>query len=191
MESSTSLNINSSVIQIIKGDITKVVVDAIVNAANYNMMGRGGVDGAIHKAGGNTILEQCKKIVAKQSGCKVGEAIITSAGNLQAKFVIHTVGPVWNGGMLNETLKLARCYKNSMMLAVANKCKTIAFPNISTGVYKFPKQKAATIALKTIYEFLLKNDKIKKVTFVCYDDESYNIMVDHLKTMKERIPITL
>ena len=187
MENFTSLNINSSLIEIIKGDITKIVVDAIVNAANYGLLGGGGVDGAIHKSGGSIILEECKKIVVKQGGCKVGEAVITSAGNLPAKFVIHTVGPVWNGGMLNETVKLAKCYKNSLKLAADNKCKTIAFPNISTGIFKFPKQKAGTIAVNTTYNFLKGNNEIQKVIFVCYDDESFNIMINHLKTIKEKI----
>src|SRR5687767_7170138 len=127
----------SSKIKLLKGDITKVKADAIVNAANTSLLGGGGVDGAIHRAGGNEILEECRKIVARQGGCKTGEAVITSAGNLSARFVIHTVGPVWNGGKNEEELKLASCYAQSLQLAVHNKCKTVAFPNISTGIYRF------------------------------------------------------
>lgn len=128
-------------IEVIKGDITKLTVDAIVNAANSSLLGGGGVDGAIHRAGGDSILQECRTIVAKQGGCKTGQAVLTTAGNLSAKFVVHTVGPVWNGGQNNEAQKLADCYKNSLLLAVENNCKTIAFPNISTGVYRFPKKK--------------------------------------------------
>ena len=121
-------------IELLKGDVTRIKVDAIVNAANSSLMGGGGVDGAIHRAGGPAILEECRKIVAKQGGCKTGEAVITTGGNLPAKFVIHAVGPVWNGGLYDEEIKLANCYKNSLRLAINNHCKTIAFPNISTGI---------------------------------------------------------
>jgi len=159
-------------IEVIRGDITKIQADAIVNAANSSLMGGGGVDGAIHRAGGKEILEECRLIVARQGGCKTGEAVITKAGNLSAKFVIHTVGPVWNGGTNNESEKLANCYKNSLKLAVENNCKTIAFPNISTGVYRFPKEKAAKIAVDTVSEFLANTDKIEKVIFVCFDEEN-------------------
>src|SRR6185503_12550913 len=144
-------------IEIIKGDITQLKVDAIVNAANAGLIGGGGVDGAIHKAGGPAILEECKKIVAKQGGCKTGEAVITSGGNLTAKFVIHTVGPVWSGGKKNEAVLLADCYKNSLQLAVENKLSSIAFPNISTGIYGYPKKDAAEVAFKTVTTFLDKN----------------------------------
>jgi O-acetyl-ADP-ribose deacetylase (regulator of RNase III) len=158
--------------EIIKGDITKIKVDVIVNAANSSLLGGGGVDGAIHRAGGPSILEECKKIVAKQGGCKTGEAVITTAGNLPAKFIIHTVGPVWNGGKKNEVQLLSNCYKNSLQLAIDNNCKTIAFPNISTGVYGFPKDKAAKVAVSTVREFLSQTDKIEKVLFVCFDEEN-------------------
>src|SRR6476620_581211 len=126
-------------IELIKGDITKVHADAIVNAANGSLLGGGGVDGAIHRAGGPEILEACRKIVARQGGCKTGEAVITTAGKLPAKFVIHTVGPVWNGGDKGELQNLSDCYNNSLKLALEYNCKTIAFPNISTGIYRFPK----------------------------------------------------
>jgi len=162
-------------IELVKGDITKITADAIVNAANSSLMGGGGVDGAIHRAGGPAILEDCRKIVARQGGCKTGEAVITTGGNLPAKFVIHTVGPVWNGGKYDEENKLANCYKNSLQLAVDNGCKTIAFPNISTGIYHFPKKEAAEIAVKTVTAFLSGTDAIEKVIFVCFDDANYDL----------------
>jgi len=161
--------------EIIRADITKQQVDAIVNAANSSLMGGGGVDGAIHRAGGPAILEECKKIVAKQGGCPPGEAVITTAGNLPSKFVIHTVGPVWKGGKKNEPAKLADCYKNSLRLAVENNLRTIAFPNISTGVYGYPKKEAAEIAVKTVNEFLHVNSTMTKVYFVCFDEENFQL----------------
>ena len=160
-------------IEIIKGDITKLKVDAIVNAANSSLMGGGGVDGAIHRAGGPIILEECKKIVAAKGKCLTGEAVITSGGNLPAKFVIHTVGPVWENGKNNEPELLANCYKNSLQLAVSNKLYTIAFPNISTGVYGYPKKEAAVIAIKTVNDFLQHNQDMRKVYFVCFDEENF------------------
>jgi O-acetyl-ADP-ribose deacetylase (regulator of RNase III) len=163
-------------IEIFRGDITKITVDAIVNAANSSLLGGGGVDGAIHRAGGPSILEDCRKIRAKQGGCKTGDAVITGAGNLPAKFVIHTVGPIWSGG-LNDPQQLADCYRNSLLLAVENDCKTIAFPNISTGVYGYPKEKAATIAFQTVAAFLSGNDTIEKVIFVCFDAENYELLL--------------
>lgn len=159
--------------EIIQGDITKQQVDAIVNAANSSLMGGGGVDGAIHRAGGAAILEECKKIVAIQGGCPTGEAVITTGGNLPAKFVIHAVGPVWHGGKKNEAEKLADCYRNSLRLAVENNLMTIAFPNISTGIYGYPKKEAAGIALQTVAEFLQTNSSITKVYFVCFDEENF------------------
>jgi O-acetyl-ADP-ribose deacetylase (regulator of RNase III) len=162
-------------IDLLKGDITKIIADAIVNAANTSLLGGGGVDGAIHRAGGPEILDECRKIVARQGGCKTGEAAITTAGRLPAKYVIHTVGPVWNDGKYHEEEKLANCYKNSLQLAVDNNCKTIAFPNISTGVYRFPKDGAAKIAVDMVKDFLSKTDKIEKVVFVCFDEENYEL----------------
>lgn len=162
-------------IKVIKGDITKIQVDAIVNAANTSLLGGGGVDGAIHKAGGKSILEDCQKIRNKQGGCKVGEAVITTAGMLPAKFVIHTVGPVWYNGKRNEESKLSLSYSNTLKLALHNGVNSISFPNISTGIYKFPKMKAALIAINTVRDFLETTGKIKNVIFVCYDDENYKI----------------
>jgi len=169
------MNNGSLKIEIIRGDITKQRVDAIVNAANSSLMGGGGVDGAIHRAGGSAILEECKKIVAKQGGCPTGEAVITTGGSLPARFVIHTVGPVWNGGKNNEQEKLSNCYKNSLRLALENKLGTIAFPNISTGIYGYPKKEAAQIAIRTVAAVLEKDHTITKVYFVCFDEENFQL----------------
>jgi O-acetyl-ADP-ribose deacetylase len=160
---------------LIQGDITKIEVDAIVNAANSSLLGGGGVDGAIHRAGGKSILEECQKIRNRQGGCKVGEAVITTAGNLPAKFVIHAVGPAWNSGHNNEESLLSLAYSNSLGIAIKNSLRSIAFPNISTGIYRFPKDKAAQIAIKTVTDLLATTDKIEKVIFVCYDKENYNL----------------
>src|ERR1044072_4268547 len=159
-------------ISVLQGDITKVAADAIVNAANSSLMGGGGVDGAIHRAGGPAILEDCRKIVARQGGCATGEAVITTAGKLSAKHVIHTVGPVWNGGHKKEAEKLAACYRNSLQLAADNQLNTIAFPNISTGIYRFPKDEAARIAVNTIRDFLAEHEGVREVMLVCFDEEN-------------------
>ncbi|AMO20306.1 O-acetyl-ADP-ribose deacetylase [Flavobacterium columnare] len=156
---------------LLKADITKIQADAIVNAANTSLLGGGGVDGAIHRAGGSKILEECIQIRNRQGGCEVGQAVITTAGNLPAQYVIHTVGPVWNGDKEEKKVLLAHCYKNALDLAEAHLCKTIAFPNISTGIYRFPKKEAASIALETIHFYPFKN--IEEVLFVCFDDENY------------------
>jgi O-acetyl-ADP-ribose deacetylase (regulator of RNase III) len=168
-------------IELQKGDITKIEVDVIVNAANTSLLGGGGVDGAIHRAGGREILDECIKIRNRQGGCKVGEAVITTAGQLKAQKVIHTVGPRWNEGNSNEVEKLANCYLNSLQLAIKHDLKTIAFPNISTGIYRFPKMQAAEIAIRTVKENL-SND-ITKVVFVCYDDENYMIYKNKLDNL--------
>ena len=162
-------------IELLKGDITKLKVDAIVNAANSSLMGGGGVDGAIHRAGGPQILEECRTIVARQGGCKTGEAVLTTGGHLPAKFVIHTVGPVWNGGKKNEQELLAACYQNSLKLAIEHKLSSIAFPNISTGIYGYPKKEAAEIATTAVSTFLKQNNFISKVYFVCFDEENYQL----------------
>lgn len=160
-------------IKLVQGDITKQTTDAIVNAANSSLMGGGGVDGAIHRAGGPVILDDCRKIVARQGGCKTGEAVITKGGNLAAKFVIHTVGPVWNGGGKGEEQLLANAYQNSLLLASENNIQSIAFPNISTGIYHFPKDKAAAIAVATVRSFLENNNTLQDVLFVCFDEENF------------------
>jgi O-acetyl-ADP-ribose deacetylase (regulator of RNase III) len=161
-------------IELIKGDITTVVVDAIVNAANSSLLGGGGVDGAIHRKGGKAILEECMAIRAKQGGCTTGQAVITTAGNLPAKYVIHTVGPVWNDGHKNERSLLHDCYTNSLDIARQHNVKTIAFPNISTGIYHFPKEEAATIAINAVQHFEYK-EAFEKILFVCFDEENYRI----------------
>jgi len=161
-------------IHVIKADITKQQVDAVVNAANSSLLGGGGVDGAIHRAAGAQLLEECIAIRARQGGCKTGEAVITSGGNLPARFVIHTVGPVWNGGAKNEDDLLASAYKNSLSLAVQHDIKTIAFPNISTGIYGFPKQRAAGIAVKTVHDFLSSHPDME-IYFVCFDEENLQL----------------
>ena len=162
-------------ISLVQGDITQLEVDAIVNAANALLMGGGGVDGAIHRAGGPVILNECREIVARQGRCETGKAVITSAGNLPAHYVIHTVGPVWYGGNENEAQLLEDAYLNSLSLALENGVQTIAFPNISTGIYGFPKDIAAEIAVRKVSQFLLANGQIKRVYFVCFDQENYDL----------------
>ncbi len=158
-----------------KGDITTITADAIVNAANSSLLGGGGVDGAIHRAGGPQILADCMDIRNRQGGCKTGEAVYTTAGNLPARYVIHTVGPVWNGGNKNEAALLANCYRNSLIIANELKLQSIAFPNISTGIYHFPKEAAATIAVATVKEFMQQdNQHLQTVLFVCFDEENFN-----------------
>lgn len=157
-------------IELIKGDITRIQADVIVNAANSSLLGGGGVDGAIHRAGGPQILAECIRIRNKQGGCKTGEAVVTTAGNLPAQYVIHTVGPVWNGDKEECSKLLAGCYQNSLKLAETLKVKTIAFPNISTGVYRFPKKTAAEIAIREVKNF--QPETLQKVIFVCFDEEN-------------------
>jgi O-acetyl-ADP-ribose deacetylase (regulator of RNase III) len=164
-------------IELIKADITKLNVDAIVNAANKSLLGGGGVDGAIHRAAGKMLLEECRKL----NGCNTGEAKITKGYGLPAKYVIHTVGPVWNGGKHNEAELLAGCYRGSLQLAIENNCLSIAFPNISTGVYRFPKKAAAEIAIREVRGFLEQKSGIGKVLFVCFDDGNYSIYQEMLK----------
>lgn len=152
-----------------EGDITQFQVDAIVNAANTTLLGGGGVDGAIHRAAGPELKEECRTL----GGCITGEAKITRGYKLPAKYVIHTVGPVWRGGNFNEDNLLASCYSNSLKLALENGVKTIAFPSISTGVYGFPFERAAGIAIKEVRQFLEENKSIEKVTFVCFSHGDY------------------
>jgi len=157
--------------EIIKGDITELRVDAIVNAAKRSLLGGGGVDGAIHRAAGPGLLEECKTL----GGCETGDAKLTLGYNLPARFVIHTVGPIWNGGKKDEDKKLESAYLRSLEIAMDNKLKTIAFPNISTGVYGFPRERAAEIAIQTIGKFISNNKWPEKIIFSIFDDENYRI----------------
>lgn len=169
-------------ITLIKGDITTIKVDAVVNAANSSLLGGGGVDGAIHRRGGSRILEECKAIRSRQGGCKTGEVVYTTAGLLPAKYVIHTVGPVWNGGERNERELLVNCYFNSLKLANKLNLSSIAFPNISTGIYHFPKKEAAEIAIGAVREFIATdNETLGEIIFVCFDEENYNLYKDFLE----------
>ncbi|HOJ12073.1 MAG TPA: O-acetyl-ADP-ribose deacetylase [Clostridiales bacterium] len=164
---------------IIEGDITKIEVDAIVNAANKTLLGGGGIDGAIHRAAGPELLEECKKL----KGCETGEAKITKGYNLPVKYIIHTVGPVWKGGDGREDDILALCYKNSLKLAVDNNIKVIAFPSISTGAYGFPVNRAARIAVNEINNFLEadEDNNISKVFIVCFDSYTYESYINAKK----------
>lgn len=161
-------------ITLVLSDITSVKADVIVNAANSSLLGGSGVDGAIHRKGGIEILRACQEIRNKQGKCDIGEAVITTAGNLDAQYVIHTVGPVWNLGGEDKKLLLSNCYKNSMRLAIENKLSSIAFPSISTGIYRFPKGLAAQIAVQSIEKFKDQNI-IEEVIFVCFEKENFEI----------------
>jgi len=164
--------------KIIKGDITTLDVDAIVNAANYTLLGGGGVDGAIHKAAGIELLYECQKL----NGCEVGKAKITKGYKLKAKYIIHTVGPIWNDGYFDEEDKLKSCYVNCLRLAEDNLVSSIAFPSISTGAYGFPVEKACNIAYDSVKEYFeAKESVIEKVVFVCFDDETYRNYAELVK----------
>jgi O-acetyl-ADP-ribose deacetylase (regulator of RNase III) len=159
-------------LRIAQGDITKIDTTAIVNAANTSLLGGGGVDGAIHRAGGPQILAECQQIRARQGGCKVGEAVITSGGRLPAAYVIHTVGPHWNGGQKGEPAKLANCYRNSLQIAADKQLESVAFPGISTGIYGYPKAEAAAVAVREVQQWLAAHEYPKEVVFVVFDEEA-------------------
>ena len=167
-------------LQVVHGDITRMEVDAIVNAANAGLLGGGGVDGAIHGAGGPAIGNACRAIRDTQGGCKTGEAVITTGGLLPAPYVIHAVGPVWHGGVKDEDTMLANAYRNSIRLAAEHDLRTVAFPNISTGIYGFPRERAADIAIAAGRDALARAPTISQVTFVCFDDENYRLYRDRL-----------
>ena len=158
--------------EVILGDITTLEVDVIVNAANPSLLGGGGVDGAIHRAVGPALLAACNQVLQQQGECPPGHAVITIAGDLPASAVIHTVGPVWHGGDRMEAQTLADAYKNSLLLAAANNYRSIAFPAISTGVYGYPKEEAAEIAVRTVTAFLTRYNPLERVLFVCFDEET-------------------
>lgn len=168
----------TSQIKIVQGNITTLVVDAVVNAANTSLLGGGGVDGAIHRAAGPELVSECRTL----NGCKTGQAKITKGYRLPAEYVIHTVGPVWNGGSANEAALLKACYQNSLALAATHNIQTIAFPAISCGVYGYPIDQACQIALETVRSFLETSDAISQVTFACFGDPIYST---YLKTAQD------
>ena len=172
--------IGAATIRFVKGDITEVAADAIVNAANHTLMGGGGVDGAIHRKGGPEILEECKKIRTTDwpEGLPTGKAIITTGGKLKAKHVIHTVGPVWRGGGGYESGLLAEAYVNSLRVAVMSKLRTIAFPSISTGAYGYPIQEASKIAVTTVRRFLETKDNLDEIIFVLFSERDLNVYME-------------
>ena len=163
-----------------QGDITKVNADIVVNAANSSLLGGGGVDGAIHRAGGPALLKACQAIRNRQGSCPPGEAVITTSGKLPAQFVVHTVGPIWQGGDNDEPQILANCYRNSLILAAEHQARTVAFPNISTGVYGYPKDKAASVAVNAVKKFLVQDTSLAYVIFVVFDKENYRLYQDLL-----------
>jgi O-acetyl-ADP-ribose deacetylase (regulator of RNase III) len=167
---------------VIQDDITQLQVDAIVNAANSTLLGGGGVDGAIHRAAGPELLEECRKL----HGCDTGQAKITKGYHLTAKWVIHTVGPVWEGGDSGEDELLAQCYRNSLALAVQNGIKTIAFPAISTGAYGFPLYRATKIAVSEVNKFLQSNDSLEQAIFVCFGQNAYNCYLQVMQEITQR-----
>jgi O-acetyl-ADP-ribose deacetylase (regulator of RNase III) len=173
---SKELIVGDCVVCLHRGDITQMAVDAIVNAANSSLMGGGGVDGAIHRAGGPAILEECKKIPPGSAGrCPPGQAVATGAGNLKAKYVIHTVGPIWHGGKKGEEELLRRAYHNSLLRAEEHDCTSVAFPSISTGAYRFPIEKASHIAVDTIVSFLKERKTPREVVLVLFSERDYKV----------------
>ncbi len=181
MSGTNTITVGRASLSLIQGDITKQATDAIVNAANSGLMGGGGVDGAIHRAGGPAILEDCRQIIARMGRLPTGKAVITTGGNLKARYVIHTVGPVWHGGSKGEAELLAGAYLESLKLAAERKLKSVAFPSISTGVYGYPVAKAAEIALNTVIDFLKDElTSVQQVIFVLYDSDTYQTYVARL-----------
>jgi O-acetyl-ADP-ribose deacetylase (regulator of RNase III) len=180
----TTCKIGATSLVLLQGDITHQDTDAIVNAANSTLLGGGGVDGAIHRAGGPQILEECKRIVAQIDRCPAGEAVITSGGRLPAKYVIHTVGPIWSDGSRGEPDLLANAYRNSLSLAADEGIKTISFPSISTGAYRFPIEEAAAIALRTVIDFV-KRTAFDEVRFVLFSAEDLQTYIEALSKLAE------
>ena len=179
---STEVTINQARLRIIQGDITQQTTEAIVNAANPGLMGGGGVDGAIHRAGGPAILEECKQIVSRQGRLPTGKAVITTGGNLKAKYVIHTVGPIWYGGGKGEPELLASAYRESLKVAAENNIKGVSFPSISTGVYGYPVDKAAKVAIDAVTAFLRQSTtSVREVVFVLFDSQTFSAYLSALK----------
>lgn len=179
-----SIKVGQTTLSLVQGDITKQETEAIVNAANSSLMGGGGVDGAIHRAGGPAILEDCKKIIAKIGRLPTGEAVITTGGRLSAKYVIHTVGPIWRGGSQNEPDLLRNCYVNSLKLAKERSVKSVSFPSVSTGVYGYPVEEAAKVALKAVLDFLKENPgTFEEVFFTLFDERTYQAYSEALASL--------
>jgi len=189
MKEKVEYQVGKAKISLVQGDITEMETDVIVNAANPSLMGGGGVDGAIHRKGGPKILEECKQIRATQwpNGLPTGKAVITTGGNLKAKYVIHTVGPIWRGGKSGEPELLAEAYKNSLALASSKGLKTIAFPSISTGAYGYPIEKACKVALKIVKEFLEKENKLEEVVFVLYTKHDFEVYKEAAKEILTKV----
>ena len=182
-----TVTVDKTKLRIIQGDITKQDTDAIVNAANSSLMGGGGVDGAIHRAGGPAILEECKRIVARQGRLPTGKAVITARGNLKAKHVIHTVGPIWHGGSKGELELLASAYQESLKLAAENNLNSIAFPSISTGAYGYPVDQASEVALEAVITFVSQGTtSLKQVVFVLFDSQTFGAYSSSLKEIREK-----
>ena len=186
------VTINKVKLRIIQGDITQQGTDAIVNAANPSLMGGGGVDGAIHRAGGPAILDECKQIVARQGRLPTGQAVMTTGGNLKAKYVIHTVGPIWHGGNSGEPELLASAYHQSLKLATENKLNSIAFPSISTGAYGYPVNQASKVAINAVITFLSQSTtSLREVVFVLFDAQTLGAYTSALKEIGERWGLSL
>lgn len=184
---SRQVTVNRARLSLMAGDITRQATDAIVNAANSGLMGGGGVDGAIHRAGGPAILEACRQIISRQGRLPPGEAVITTGGNLSVKYVIHTVGPIWHGGGLSEAAVLASAYRESLKLAATNRLTSVSFPSISTGVYGYPVDKAAHIALEAVISFL--NDEftsVREVVFLLFNSGTFDAYVSALSEIFEK-----
>jgi len=180
MTDNLTYTVKQAKLSIVQGDITRQATDVIVNAANSGLMGGGGVDGAIHRAGGPAILEECKQIVARQGRLPAGQAVITTAGNMKAGHVIHTVGPIWHGGSQGEPELLTSAYRESLKLAAENNLSSISFPSISTGAYGYPVDKASRIAIKTVVSFLSEDTSLKEVIFVLFDSRTFETYADTL-----------
>jgi O-acetyl-ADP-ribose deacetylase (regulator of RNase III) len=188
MDDNPEITINEASLSITQGDITRMSTDAIVNAANSTLMGGGGVDGAIHRAGGPAILEVCKRIVARQGQLPAGQAVITTAGKMKARHVIHTVGPIWRGGNQREAELLASAYRESLKVAAENNLASVAFPSISTGVYRYPVDEAARIALRTVVDSLKETTSVKQVIFVLFNAEAFEAYFSALREIAGENP---